>query len=163
MNVTDNNSNRFAFSTINWGNYMINYPYKIAIVEDNEVELNMIKQIVSKDNRFEVLEFSNPIEAFDAIEKEEVRVIFTDLQMEALNGEELLSKVNELQRGVICFVMTGTSNYITANSCLNAGVRNILLKPIRPQTIRESLNEAASHLERWQNIIMEVLEKKKAG
>jgi CheY-like chemotaxis protein len=80
---------------------------KVLIAEDDSIHMKRLTTVLGKfSNRFEVIPARDGQEAIDALQKQPVSLLVTDIQMPRVDGLMLLAHVNEFFPEIPCFVMT---------------------------------------------------------
>ena len=117
---------------------------KILIAEDEPVAAEILKQALKLFGH-EVIVTSNGVEAWEAFDREPVRLIVSDWFMPGLDGLGLCQKVRERKKTPYTYFILLTSqetkpeNYDLATE---AGVDDFLTKPLDRPTIRMRLRVA---------------------
>lgn len=128
-------------------------PYQVAIVDDDPSVLLTVEKVLKKNPVLTALKFTNPEEAFEAIKSSNIRIVFADLNMPRLAGDELLRKCIALERGIQFVIISGESSLAMADSCLSLGAKDVLLKPVIPRDVDLVIKECTFFLEKWNGII----------
>ncbi len=134
---------------------LIQKPYKIAIVDDDPTIVMTLERILKNRPNIESHTFTNPNVALSAIRALDIRVVIADLNMPQMNGDVLLDKCLQLKQGVQFIIISGENSLLMANSCLRAGAKDILTKPIVPRDVELILKETIFFLEKWNGIILD--------
>ena len=80
---------------------------KVLIAEDDRIFLKRLSKILEKYNdSFEVICVENGKKAIDVLDREQISLLVTDIQMPEIDGLELLAYVSENYPVIPCFVMT---------------------------------------------------------
>jgi two-component system, NtrC family, response regulator PilR len=112
----------------------------ILVVDDDEVIRDTLCELLSQDHSCQTAETAE-----DALAKLETRsfdVILTDVSMPGLSGMELLKKVLRMYPGTPVIMVSGLSDQEQAESLINMGAFDYLLKPFRLEVVEESVNRA---------------------
>ena len=141
---------------------LIEKPYKIALIDDEPSQVELLQRALRKVDRVTPVTFTHPEKALEAIEKDRIRGVITDINMGNYFGDDLLRACNALHLGIQVYVVTGQDSMLIADRCLNLGARSVIKKPIDIATIRKVAEEIADHLDQWNSIIHDVA-KRKAG
>lgn len=117
---------------------------RVVLVDD---EINALKMLELELRRFEdqfdiIGRFQNPIEALAFINKEEVDILFVDVEMPQMSGLDLIKSVQKKSLQVI--VTTAYSQY--AINALKASAIDYLLKPIDSEELDEAAKKALENL-----------------
>lgn len=80
----------------------------ILYVDDEKVNLRVFKLLMRRT--FNVHVVDNPNEALSILDEKEIHIIISDQKMEAMNGTELLKKVDKIHPKVIKMLLTGDNS-----------------------------------------------------
>lgn len=131
------------------GQMFIEKPYRIALIDDDPLILSLMHQVVSKEKDVHAMPFQNPQEALDAIRNQKIRLVFVDINMPQMFGDDLLRECMSMKQGIQVYVVTGTGSLIIVERCFNVGARDVLPKPLHIPDLQAALREGIHHLERW--------------
>lgn len=113
----------------------------ILVVEDNLVNQMVVKKILEKLEH-KVTLVSNGQEALDTVQQQDFDLVLMDWQMPVMDGIEATKKIRALGGKYSDLIITG----ITANvfdedkeTCLEAGMNDVLQKPITIADFKNSL------------------------
>jgi DNA-binding LytR/AlgR family response regulator len=71
-------------------------PYSCFLVDDEPIALDILRNYVQRLDNFQVAaQFTNPVKAFEALQKNTVDLLFLDIQMPELTGLELLQSLRQ--------------------------------------------------------------------
>jgi len=99
---------------------------KCIIVDDNKVSREMVKQLVEQVDFLELkAECENPVEAFNYLKKEEIDLVFLDVEMPGMTGIEL---IKNLEKRPIVILITAKKDYAVEAFELN--VADYIIKPV---------------------------------
>ncbi len=116
---------------------------KVIIVDDEPLAQDVLETYVGQINELElVAKCSNAIEANEALKKNEVDLIFLDIQMPQVTGIEF---VKSLSNPPMVIFTTAYSNYAIDGFELDA--IDYLLKPISMDRFMKAVNKASEHFE----------------
>ena len=127
----------------------IEKPYKIALIDDDPLILSLLNQIISKEKDVVILSFQNPQEALEAIRSEKIRLVFVDINMPQMFGDDLLRECVRMKQGIQVYVVTGSGSLMIVERCLNVGARDVLPKPLHIPELQAAVKEGIEHLDRW--------------
>ena len=110
---------------------------KILIVEDNEINRAMLREILLSD--YNVLEAENGQEALEIIktQEENISLILLDIVMPVMDGYTFLAAVKEDERlaAIPIIVTTQNDNDSDEVTALSYGAADFVAKPYKPQII----------------------------
>ncbi|MEA3512076.1 MAG: response regulator [Campylobacterota bacterium] len=105
------------------------YKNIIAVsIDDNEQNL-MLLEAFADQIELKVINFSDPIKAFEFITNNEVDIIFTDYMMPDMNGLQLIEKFRETNSSTPIIMITAAGEDIKLDA-LKAGATDFLNKPL---------------------------------
>ncbi len=112
-------------------------PIKCLIIDDEPLAIELIKTHIAQDARLElVASFQNPMDAFGLLQKEQIDLIFLDIQMPMLTGIEFLKSIPNPPSVIFT---TAYRDYAIEAYELN--VIDYLLKPITFQRFFKAINK----------------------
>lgn len=120
---------------------------KILIVEDNKVNMLLLKTIIKnlKLNPviYEVINGKDAVDQFEAINPD---IIFMDIQMPIMNGYEATQIIRTLKSGqnVPIIAITAGTEKEEKEKCLKAGMNDYIPKPIIKGIIEETISKWTS-------------------
>lgn len=116
---------------------------KIIIVDD---EINSLKEFISNivDNTYSITFFNdNPLSSLEYIKNEEIDLVFLDINMPKINGEELAEKMIEMNKNIkIAFI----SGFIFNEEELKNKFKDNLIGLIRKPYTKDDLIEVLTRI-----------------
>ena len=116
---------------------------KSVIIEDEEKSLVVLKYLIERhvsDHVEIVSTHSSPIEGKKFLEKNDVDLVFLDIQMPGMNGFELLDSLSKIEFDLI--FTTAFNNYAT--KAFRYFAVDYLLKPVIAEELVEAINRVES-------------------
>lgn len=133
-----NRKNRNANTIPRWRNHPT-----ALVVEDYPVNLELVKRIL-EDSGWNVRAARDGIEAVDMLRTRNFDLVLMDIQMPGLDGLEVTAKAREqFQYQGIILGLSANAYESDRQSCLQAGMQDLIPKPIRRQNM---LNNIASYI-----------------
>jgi DNA-binding response OmpR family regulator len=118
---------------------------KILIVEDDQAQSRLLtRAICQRRPDYRVLTASNGRDAIALLEREEVALVLTDLQMPEMNGFEFLAWLGTHRPSLIVFTMTAYGNAETEARLSSLGSLECFTKPIDIASVLDRLDESMS-------------------
>lgn len=118
-------------------------PVKCIIVDDEHLARKLLENYVNKIPQLElVAKCKNPLEAIDVLSKEDIELIFLDIQMPELTGIEFLKT---LQKKPAVIFTTAYSDYALEGYQLD--VIDYLLKPFSFERLLKAVNKALEQIQ----------------
>jgi two-component system, chemotaxis family, chemotaxis protein CheY len=124
--------------------------YRIMIVDDSPMMRAFIKRVISMSgvDVQEILEAGDGQEALDTLDRMPVDLIFTDINMPGMNGEELVRRVaaREDTKHIPIIVVSTDGSIVRRDNLGTLGVVGYLVKPFSPEVLREEVERVAGSL-----------------
>ncbi len=115
--------------------------YNILIVDDSEIVRGIVKRSISMSGLDvgNIMEAGDGLEALDVLSKEWVDIVFADLNMPNMNGEELVEKMSDdnLLVSVPVVIVSSDHSEDRIKELKERGIRAYMKKPFRPENLLE--------------------------
>ena len=114
----------------------------ICVVDDSSMILRIFKNMLHALN-YDTILFESPVSALEWLQKEKADLLITDLNMPDIDGMDLSRQVKQiahLQQMPIILV-TSQAEKIQPSELAEVGINEMLLKPFRPDTLKQTLNK----------------------
>lgn len=116
----------------------------VLLVDDEYLALNLLEEYLKQvPNAHLVAKCKSPLEAMQILEKEEIDILFLDIQMPALSGVSLLSSLSKAPATVFT---TAYRDYAIEAFDLNA--IDYLVKPFPFERFLKAYNRASAYVDR---------------
>jgi response regulator RpfG family c-di-GMP phosphodiesterase len=112
-----------------------NEKYNIVVVDDEKFICEIIKEILSGDQKYNASYFSSPTEAMDYICSHPVDLVLTDFFMGKVSGMDVLEVTLKKHPGAIVIIMTGHPTIENVISVLKLGAYDYIVKPFKLETL----------------------------
>lgn len=112
---------------------------RVLIIEDDKMLLEFLEENLSMNN-YQVEAFESPVDAMDFMEDEEVDLVLTDVKMDAMTGDEVLSHVTDKYPNTGVIMMTSFGNITHAVRALQKGAFDYVTKPFKAKEIIYRIN-----------------------
>ena len=123
-----------------------NQPITVLIIDDERPARKRITELLQEQEDFEIVgECSNGEEAIETIEKILPDMVFLDIQLQDMNGFEVLAKLKNISLPTVVFV-TAYDKY--ALRAFNFHALDYLLKPFDDERFEETLQIASKDIRR---------------
>ncbi|MFY4786304.1 response regulator [Aliarcobacter butzleri] len=120
--------------------------YSIAIIDDEVEILNLLSRFLSRNPKFSVANYVNPLAALESLNTSSYDIILLDIMMPQMNGLEVLEKIKEKNENQKVIMMTAYSTLDKVLKSHKEGATNYVMKPF----------DSLQHLEKK---IIDILEK----
>ena len=123
-------------------------PLNILIVDDSATMRQFVRRAVqlSEVPVASVLEASNGQEALALLDAHEIDALFTDINMPVMSGPELLRELKRQGRDTPARIVVSTDGSEASRREMEGLAQWYFNKPVRPEVVRDVLNELASNL-----------------
>lgn len=101
----------------------------IAIIDDEVEILDMLNRFLSRNPKFSVTTFSNPLSALSSNSNTNYDLILLDIMMPQMNGLEVLEKLIEKNSEQKVIMMTAYSTLDKVLKSHKIGATNYIMKP----------------------------------
>ena len=118
---------------------------RIAIIDDEELILDSVKQYLSRSKRFKIDTFTNPQEALKEVLRAKYKLIVLDIMMPELNGIDFLKMIKKEVHQTKVIMMTAYSTLDKAILSKEIGADDYLTKPF--VSLRDVENKVLDCLE----------------
>ena len=102
---------------------------KVLIIDDERAIRNSLGEILS-DEGYEVDTAEDGLVGIQKVEKEKYDVIFCDIKMPGMDGNEVLAKFMEMGLDAAVVMVSGHADIKTAVECIKLGAFDFIEKPL---------------------------------
>ncbi|MBN2795427.1 MAG: diguanylate cyclase [Clostridia bacterium] len=127
--------------------------FKVAVIDDSVLTINVIKNIFNLNQVFNVDYFFDVKTLVESEMNYDLYIV--DLVLPETSGEELVLKLKEENQESIIIMISSTSNYKTISHVLNLGANDFIVKPFDANTF---IIRIKSHIRN--HLLMKALEEK---
>ena len=127
----------------------------ILFVDDDKITHKIIKRHLSEWNIFHA--FSGR-EALAAIEKENILIVISDVNMPEMDGLELLKTIKSENPTIQIIIATASSELDILIEALNSGADDFILKPIKKELLEHLLEISVNKVNRWRSLMQELFQ-----
>ena len=119
------------------------------LVVDDEVSILRFLKKAFETKGYTIVTAENGEDALEALNKENIQVMFLDLRLPGMNGIELCRKIRKENPIACIYAMTGFNSLFDLTECRDAGFDDYFLKPIALDLFFRTAEEAFEKLTRW--------------
>lgn len=120
---------------------------RILVVDDEPIVLTALRETLRLEG-YEVVATSDPVQAFDLIQKTRFSVILTDQQMPVLTGLEFLSQAKQIQPDATRILITAVLSLNTVIDAINKGeIYRFIVKPWLREELLVTVRNAVQRYE----------------
>lgn len=123
---------------------------KVIIVDDEALIINLIKMKVDweKLGMEVVAQYSNSVEAYEALDIKKPDIILTDICMPNMSGIELARQSMKILPDVKVIIITGYDEFEFALDSIKIGVADYILKPINSTALMDALERTKKKIQK---------------
>ena len=131
--------------------------YKILISDDEYLERTALNHMINRNlPQAEIVgEAKNGEQAVELARKHKPDIILMDIKMPGKSGLEAAREINENRPETKIIIVTAFDYFEYAQNALQIGVVEYLLKPVRPQTLLQTLQNCIDSLNNERNLLLE--------
>ncbi len=118
-------------------------PKQILIVEDEKFQRTSLSLILTRKG-YRVTYTGSGQEACSFLQCQPFDLALLDLQLEDMNGLDLLTKVQECDPDMKTIIMTGNVTDAVEREASRRGATGIIFKPVNPQELLEKISQILS-------------------
>ena len=113
---------------------------KLLIVDDEKIEREGIKMLLKQMNLdLDILEANNGKKAYQILCEREVDLMLTDIKMPFMSGMDLVKAAKEMKPDMPIAIFSGFGEFTYAQEAIRYGVKNYILKPVKPDEFKETI------------------------
>jgi len=112
---------------------------KILIVDDDVINLMLLKKMLSKNGDFEILEAKNGLEALKILESEPVDIVLLDIIMPVMDGLQVIEALRSQKRYIDVPIVVLSTNEMKKREALELGANDFMEKPIRENELLDKI------------------------
>jgi len=114
---------------------------KILIIDDEPIIRKALREILEYE-KYEIEEAENVKTALEIIEKQEFKLILSDIKMPEMNGIDFLEELQKRENNIPVIMITGHGDVDTAVEALKKGAFDFLQKPLDMNRLLISVRHA---------------------
>ncbi len=116
---------------------------RILVVDDEKSILDLIKQVLTGCNEYELQLTDDPHEALFLLRTNQYNIVISDICMPSLDGLVLLENVSRIDAKIPVILMTGFAETDMMHKAIKLGVYDFLRKPFNLSELMISVRRAA--------------------
>ncbi len=124
---------------------------KILVVDDEKAIINLLTQAFTRAG-YTVRSAQSAADALKLLKKEEINVMYFDLNMPEMGGVELCKKVKKNMPMSIIYAVTGYASLFELADCRDAGFEDYFKKPVNIKSLIKTADDSFEKLERWKKV-----------
>ncbi len=129
--------------------------YQLMIIDDEPLVLKAISHLVETELSDFIIcaQTGSGKEAINLAIKQKPDIILIDIQLETINGLEVIHEINKFAPDTLFYIISAYDNFNYAQKAIRLNVEDYLLKPVTKNDILNLLNSARNKLTQKEKII----------
>lgn len=126
--------------------------FNILVTDDEQIVIDSLSFIISKNFPDEAKVFTalSGTEALEIVMKENIDIMFTDINMPGLNGLETVSVITKLKPNIVFVILSAFDRFQYAQEAINLGAYKYITKPVNRNVVIETIRGAMQLVEEKQ-------------
>ena len=120
----------------------------ILVVDDELAILTALEKVFSRAG-YRAYLAETAEEALGILEKENINVMFLDLNLPGMNGVELCRKIRKDRPIAVIHAVTGYASLFELSDCREAGFDDYFTKPANMEMLLTAAHNAFEKVDRW--------------
>ena len=118
--------------------------FNILVTDDEQIVIDSLSFIISKNFADEARVFTalSGTEALEIVMKENIDIMFTDINMPGLNGLETVSVITKLKPNIVFVILSAFDRFQYAQEAINLGAYKYITKPVNRNVVIETIRGA---------------------
>ena len=123
--------------------------FNILVTDDEQIVIDSLSFIISKNFPDEAKVFTalSGTEAIEIVMKEDIDILFTDINMPGLSGLETVSVITKLKPNIIFVILSAFDRFQYAQEAINLGAFKYITKPVNRNVVIETIQGAIQLLQ----------------
>jgi two-component system, response regulator YesN len=129
--------------------------YKLLIVDDEHIEREALKYIVSREcQQVEVVDTAiNGQEAITKVKQHLPDILFLDIKMPGISGLDAAKEIKDIHPGCQIIFISAFDYFNYAKKAIEVGAIDFILKPVSNEQLKDTINRAITILDKNANHI----------
>ena len=126
--------------------------FNILVTDDEQIVIDSLTFIINKNFADEAKVFTalSGTEAIEIVMKENIDIMFTDINMPGLSGLETVSVITKLKPNIVFVILSAFDRFQYAQEAINLGAYKYITKPVNRNVVIETIRGAMQLLEEKQ-------------
>ena len=118
--------------------------FNILLTDDEQIVIDSLSFIINKNFADEVKVFTalSGTEAIELVMKENIDIIFMDINMPGLSGLETVSVITKLKPNIVFIILSAFDRFQYAQEAINLGAYKYITKPVNRNVVIETIRGA---------------------
>ena len=118
--------------------------FNILVTDDEQIVIDSLSFIINKNFAEETRVFTalSGTEAIETVMKENIDIIFMDINMPGLSGLETVSVITKLKPNIVFVILSAFDRFQYAQEAINLGAYKYITKPVNRNVVIETIRGA---------------------
>ena len=118
--------------------------FNILVTDDEQIVIDSLSFIINKNFADEMKVFTalSGTEAIEIVMKENIDIIFMDINMPGLSGLETVSVITKLKPNIVFVILSAFDRFQYAQEAINLGAYKYITKPVNRNVVIETIRGA---------------------
>ncbi len=124
--------------------------YTILLTDDEQIMIDSLTMTLTKNFASEVKLFSalSGSEALEIVAKNQIDIIFMDINMPGLNGLQTVSYIKQSKPDTVVIILSAFDEFEYAKEAVNIGAFKYLTKPVNRNTVIDTVKSAFDEIDK---------------
>ncbi len=134
--------------------------FNILVTDDEQIVIDSLSFIINKNFADDVQVFTalSGTEAIEIVMKENIDILFMDINMPGLNGLETVSVITKLKPNIVFVILSAFDRFQYAQQAIELGAYKYITKPVNRNVVIETIQGAMKLIEEKQGKLSADLE-----
>ncbi len=131
--------------------------FNILVTDDEQIVIDSLSFIISKNFPEEARVFTalSGTEAIEIAMKENIDIMFTDINMPGLSGLETVNVITKLKPNIVFVILSAFDRFQYAQEAINLGAYKYITKPVNRNVVIETIRGAMQLVQEKQGKLTE--------
>ena len=118
--------------------------FNILLTDDEQIVIDSLSFIISKNfaDKVKVFTALSGTEAIEIVMKENIDILFMDINMPGLSGLETVSVITKLKPNIVFVILSAFDRFQYAQEAINLGAYKYITKPVNRNVVTETIRGA---------------------
>ncbi len=118
--------------------------YNILATDDEQISIDSLSFIINKNFEGQVNIFTalSGTEALEIVSKQEIDIVFMDINMPGLNGLETVSCITKIRPETVVIILSAFDSFQYAQEAMNLGAFKYITKPVNRNVVIQTIRTA---------------------
>lgn len=134
--------------------------YNILLTDDEQIMIDSLTFIINKNfmNQAVIFTATSGTEALEIVAKNNIDIIFMDINMPGLNGLETVRYIKHSRPDSVVIILSAFDEFQYAQEAVNLGAFKYLTKPVNRNVVIDTIRSAMDSVEKKRGHLSDVVE-----